>query len=58
LDIAIYPEATPGVDSDLFLKTKNLHPILVVEAILVVELEVELEEAQEAAELLHVTFHK
>jgi hypothetical protein len=50
LDIAIYLEATPGVDSDLFMKTKNLRPIL-VEAELVVELEVEL-----VVELLHVKF--
>jgi hypothetical protein len=56
LDIAIYLEATPGVDSDLFMKTKNLHPILEVAAKLeVAELEVGL-----VVELLRVQlkFHK
>jgi hypothetical protein len=42
LDIAIYLEATPGVDSDLFLKTPN-SPTLELELEEAEALEVELE---------------
>jgi hypothetical protein len=51
LDIAIYLEATPGVE--IFMKKKNL-PILAVAELEVVELEVVL--AAELVEILRVTF--
>jgi hypothetical protein len=43
LDIAIYLEATPGVDSDLFLKKKDLPTAVAAERRVEVEPEAELE---------------